>query len=70
MAPCPSSTGRSIKVADRLIGRALVQAVRRARDPIEHVKALLREHALVDDKELKAIENKVSPTYLRRRRYF
>ncbi len=36
-----------------------IQGIRRARDPIEHVRALLLEHGLAKPEELKQVENDV-----------
>ena len=36
-----------------------IQGVRRARDPIEHVRMLLVEHGLAESQELKQLERKI-----------
>lgn len=36
-----------------------IQGIRRARDPIEHVRTLLLEHGFADAQELKRIEKEI-----------
>lgn len=36
-----------------------IQGIRRARDPIEHVRNLLQEHSFADSGELKRIEKDI-----------
>jgi TPP-dependent pyruvate/acetoin dehydrogenase alpha subunit len=36
-----------------------IQGIRRARDPIEHIRTLLQEHSFADSSELKRIEKEI-----------
>ncbi len=40
-----------------------IQGIRRARDPIEHVRNLLQEHSFADSNELKRLENDIKKVF-------